>query len=400
MNPQKYHACAFYDLRRISYVKQHIYRKHRLPELYCPTCHAVFENAKSRDGHLVANICKPSRLLESDGVSVDRKALMMRYDSRGKPVKQQWYDLWRILFPKVEPSGSFYMGSPVQESMLLLRWVWERQGSRVARKLSTLFDEKTPGPSTFEIINSTMTEAINLVEDGCADDRTAQNEEIFSDGGGTSLSSSVSSGSSIVLSPSTEDIAWWTDLPLPDRCASPDTEPITQPVEGGIIGSGSTDPFSDAPHHLGLISSTLPLCDAGNGNLSGIGHQSFLTETSQTQNLGSLSSLDNSTWGQYVWFGPVSGYQSYSTYHGHLPVQGPYQWLPEGTFESSTSGYLPLSLLRADTRNPAHETGVFATAGAENGNPSLKDSSPQQSVYSLPNDWVVINNNFWGHPMP
>ncbi|KAI1635809.1 hypothetical protein F4809DRAFT_427506 [Biscogniauxia mediterranea] len=58
-NSNKYSDCRTNILTRIKDVKQHVYRKHSKPHLYCPFCFQVFANANSRDTHIRQETCVP-----------------------------------------------------------------------------------------------------------------------------------------------------------------------------------------------------------------------------------------------------------------------------------------------------------------------------------------------------
>lgn len=51
-DPKQHQVCGKYKLRRIKDVKQHIYRLHYNPELYCPRCRLKFECFSKRDHHI------------------------------------------------------------------------------------------------------------------------------------------------------------------------------------------------------------------------------------------------------------------------------------------------------------------------------------------------------------
>ncbi len=53
----KYHDCLRYGLRRIKDVKQHVYRRHTKPDLYCAVCYQVFSSADARDAHVRGMDC-------------------------------------------------------------------------------------------------------------------------------------------------------------------------------------------------------------------------------------------------------------------------------------------------------------------------------------------------------
>ncbi len=104
----KYLSCRSNVLRRIKDVKQHIVRKHKKPEFYCPVCFDIFEETTTRDDHIQLRACfgRPDPMY--DGITDDQKKHLSQ-PSRGSTIMDQWRDTWRVLFPDVEPPNSPYI---------------------------------------------------------------------------------------------------------------------------------------------------------------------------------------------------------------------------------------------------------------------------------------------------
>ncbi|KAH6986361.1 hypothetical protein BKA56DRAFT_310645 [Ilyonectria sp. MPI-CAGE-AT-0026] len=135
----KYHDCLKYELRRVKDVKQHIYRKHMKPEFYCPRCFQKFSTAEFRDVHTVEPQCKREVNPQFDGISSHQRKSLNNYTSRGRSLKEQWFDTWDIIFPTQRRPSSCYLGNYVEEITSQLRDFWHQRKSEI---LKTMLDDK------------------------------------------------------------------------------------------------------------------------------------------------------------------------------------------------------------------------------------------------------------------
>lgn len=109
--PHRYHKCQQVELTAVSRVKQHLTRRHRIP-IHCPACNMQFE----RDDNLTAHIrqrppCEMQAQVPWEGVTVQQNALLQARSDRNKTPENQWYDVFRILFPESDLPESPYMDS-------------------------------------------------------------------------------------------------------------------------------------------------------------------------------------------------------------------------------------------------------------------------------------------------
>ncbi|KAK1751214.1 hypothetical protein QBC47DRAFT_392476 [Echria macrotheca] len=124
-DPQKYHDCRTFVLRRIKDIKQHINRKHRLPEHHCSHCYHGFDSEQELDEHLRTRRDPPCESRDRPGITDRQKQLFRQYRSRGKEIQEQWYDIWDILFPgKAKPDG-IYLSNPRDTRVQMLRDIWQ-----------------------------------------------------------------------------------------------------------------------------------------------------------------------------------------------------------------------------------------------------------------------------------
>ncbi|KAI1080834.1 hypothetical protein F5B20DRAFT_96093 [Whalleya microplaca] len=131
MDNHKYADCRTNLLRRIKDVKQHVYRKHRQPEFYCPVCFHVFNEPISRDQHIQDRKCVSRPDPAFDGISEDQKKTLSFNPSRGKTTEEQWCDLWRVIFPNTNPPTSPYVGNYAEEMIPLIRSLWDKKSSKL-----------------------------------------------------------------------------------------------------------------------------------------------------------------------------------------------------------------------------------------------------------------------------
>jgi hypothetical protein len=116
-----------FELKRIRDVKQHLGRKHRQPQYYCPSCWEVFDSATGRDPHVALRTCEPRDRPEFEGVSdVQKEKLSKRVDSAASE-EQQWFSVWDILFDAPRPTSA-YLGNEIEEVASMLRDYWRTEG--------------------------------------------------------------------------------------------------------------------------------------------------------------------------------------------------------------------------------------------------------------------------------
>ena len=126
-DPQRYPACGKYTLRRIKDVKQHIYRLHCKPEIYCPLCFGGFKCSDERDKHVREKGCTTKAIPATDGIlSEDTKRKLKDCGVRARGNKhQQWMSLWEVIFPEVSRPRSPYVENDQVELLDCMRDSWE-----------------------------------------------------------------------------------------------------------------------------------------------------------------------------------------------------------------------------------------------------------------------------------
>lgn len=137
-DPHKYHRCLKYTLNRIKDVKQHIYRQHTQPQYYCARCYKVFTTKDDRDGHSRRADCQKRHPPQFDGISEEQRNELKKSSPRKKPLQEQWYEVWEVIFPGCPRPQSVSIGNYVEEMVPLLRDLWnEKQAEIISGVLDT-----------------------------------------------------------------------------------------------------------------------------------------------------------------------------------------------------------------------------------------------------------------------
>lgn len=141
-SPQKHHRCLKYTLNRIKDVKQHIYRQHSQPHFYCARCYETFTSSGSRDVHSRRADCEKRDPPQFEGISEQQRNELKKTSPKRKPLHEQWFEVWDVIFPKLQRPQSAFLGSYVEETVPLLRDIWN---SKKAEIISGVLDSRGTG---------------------------------------------------------------------------------------------------------------------------------------------------------------------------------------------------------------------------------------------------------------
>lgn len=130
-DPKRHQDCDRYTLRRIKDVKQHIYRLHCKPELYCSRCFETFKCSNDRDYHVREGRCALKSMSNFDGITEAQKKLLKDCGTRGTKKTQQWMEIWEVIFPGVQHPRSPYLEDGRTELMSSMRTFWEHNASSI-----------------------------------------------------------------------------------------------------------------------------------------------------------------------------------------------------------------------------------------------------------------------------
>ncbi|KAI1423166.1 hypothetical protein F5Y12DRAFT_759136 [Xylaria sp. FL1777] len=134
-DPQRHQGCAKYTLRRIKDVKQHIYRLHCKPELYCSRCFQNFKCFNERDHHIREGGCTKNKVPDLEGIiSEDQRKELKYCGSRGTSKQQQWVKLWEVIFPGTKPPQSPHIENDQAELLSCLRSYWDGNAGEIIAK--------------------------------------------------------------------------------------------------------------------------------------------------------------------------------------------------------------------------------------------------------------------------
>ena len=123
-NPTKYAQCWKYELAGYNAVKQHVLRKHALPEYYCSICWCRFETDTAWRAHTTPADCQEAPrpdhygpdLVDRDG----RDDLKKKLPSTCNDDEKKWRWLFRFIFKGCHEPKSVWREDPKYEAATLL----------------------------------------------------------------------------------------------------------------------------------------------------------------------------------------------------------------------------------------------------------------------------------------
>ena len=129
-DPQRHRACYRKILTKISYVKQHLSRFHRLP-IYCSVCYATFDSEDIRDDHARSRSCDEQPKIAWEGVSEVQKKELQKRVSPKMSEEDQWYMIFEVLFPGEPRPRSAYVDTDLAEDLRAFRDFAMNHGPRI-----------------------------------------------------------------------------------------------------------------------------------------------------------------------------------------------------------------------------------------------------------------------------
>ena len=111
-SPSQHRSCAHANLSKLSYVKQHLTRKHA-PSIQCSRCYETFREHGALDKHSrLEPPCKVVQERPKDPSSAMTNEQLSRLRPRANPAQsetEQWEEIWNILFPGIPMPASAYI---------------------------------------------------------------------------------------------------------------------------------------------------------------------------------------------------------------------------------------------------------------------------------------------------
>lgn len=132
--PLTYSSCRGYTLKEISRVKMHLNRIHQVP-IHCDRCYQVFKTEEEKRVHSRSVNCTilPERTFE--GMTGDMVKLVHRRVDARKAKAEQWYDIFKILFPGEPLPESPYIDEVLSRELLALQDFMMQEWSKVSDRL-------------------------------------------------------------------------------------------------------------------------------------------------------------------------------------------------------------------------------------------------------------------------
>lgn len=116
-DPRRHRECCNFGGAKISYVKQHIYRKHSV-DVYCPRCMEQFDGVSRRDQHTRLGACQlRDVILRPDGITSEQREWLSRRMSPSTSEEQRWYTVWDYLFPETSRPPSPFNNFDLSEDL-------------------------------------------------------------------------------------------------------------------------------------------------------------------------------------------------------------------------------------------------------------------------------------------
>ncbi|KAK1545801.1 hypothetical protein CPAR01_03303 [Colletotrichum paranaense] len=150
-DPRRYAACAKCRLRRIRDVKQHMRRRHRRPQYYCPICWKTYSGPDERDEHVIERSCSTPQETSTPWITREQDTRLEGRVPNGSTV-EQWYTVWDIVCPgQTRPNPPHcFLGKMVEDFSTLRRELWEEHGREIVEELVTQREATLREPLSWE----------------------------------------------------------------------------------------------------------------------------------------------------------------------------------------------------------------------------------------------------------
>lgn len=142
LDSQAHRPCFHRKNKRISDVKLHLSRKHRLPAMdYCQRCWTAFESEAHKKEHLrdpLSQGCKYNPGARPVGIDNNMAAALHKKSNPSLSTKDQWFAIWDIVFPDKPKPSSPYINESLSEDATQLQEIILSQWPSV---LASIMDE-------------------------------------------------------------------------------------------------------------------------------------------------------------------------------------------------------------------------------------------------------------------
>ncbi|KAK3896905.1 hypothetical protein C8A05DRAFT_20226, partial [Staphylotrichum tortipilum] len=156
LDPRRYRDCGKRGMfREIKHVKQHLYRNHCMPDIYCSRCKVKFPDRAELEHHSqhagAACLFKPLDP-EDPLITGSQKTKLQKKSPATRSVYDRWYDVWKIVFGSRPPPSSPYLDTGITASFCDFREYARGRGRQILlealvaagfQALSTSLSEET-----------------------------------------------------------------------------------------------------------------------------------------------------------------------------------------------------------------------------------------------------------------
>lgn len=179
LDSQAHRPCFHRKIKRISDVKLHLYRIHRLPAMdYCQRCWTAFESEAHKKGHLrdpPSQGCKYNPAARPVGIDNNMAAALHKKSDSSLSTKDQWFAIWDIVFPDKPKPSSTYINDSLSEDATQLQEIILSQWPSV---LASIVDEAGRRNVSVDEDNLGQEQLIRATLNQLLDDFLAEQETI------------------------------------------------------------------------------------------------------------------------------------------------------------------------------------------------------------------------------
>lgn len=252
LDSQAHRPCFHRKNKRISDVKLHLSRKHRLPAMdYCQRCWTAFETEARKKEHLrdpLSQGCEYNPAARPVGIDNNMAAALHKKSNPSFSTKDQWFAIWDIVFPDKSRPSSPYINDSLSEDATQLQEIILSQWPSV---LASIIDEAGRRNVSVDEDNVGQEQLIRETLNQLLDDFLVEQETIRA----TRLASNHQSpGSRTTSSSNRTDSAIELDSNhLSSHSSSNSHDEVSQLTTGVTIRS--LEPHPPRPSHSSLLSS-------------------------------------------------------------------------------------------------------------------------------------------------
>jgi hypothetical protein len=180
-DPARYRNCRRILLTKISYVKQHILRAHRMPP-HCQMCNGSFQTDDQLHQHVRAMTCERQPYTPPDGVTEDQIFRLRSRVNQKNSLEDQWHEVFDIIFPRVPRPTSVYLDPELSEDLDVFVNFLTAQGPKIILEMvnqSALTGDGASGSHPAPSVVTSLSNALQEVYDRWYRERTAGETSTF-----------------------------------------------------------------------------------------------------------------------------------------------------------------------------------------------------------------------------